>query len=418
MLKGVEICKLMKIPVLSVWPGSDGADYHFQIDYKQSIEWFTEALVTVNKECLKHGIKLAIEPKPYEPRELYMIIPTAASAILVAQQVNQACGGNNCGLTIDYGHQKMEATTASTSCDLAAYAGVPVHKFDINDARQGRNDQDLMFGTVSIPESVEYLYTTFVRDYRGYYSQDQFTYREDPTRAIERSMINFANLALKAVRIYADQPRLDRGARGRHRPGRARRRLAGAGRLSRQVDSAFATAIGDRLRHANFACQRCASVDFGRIVRAIVVSADGDHRHRRPRLSQRRSRRADASVAIRIWRGRIRPTTSARSGSRSRPRLADAAATPGFHATQVIGIGVDTTGLHAAADRREGASAGARSAIRKQPRRARVAVEGPHRRGGSRGDHRDRQGARAAISRADRRHLFVRVVVVEDLEDA
>jgi xylose isomerase len=208
-LKGLEICKLMKIPVLSVWPGSDGADYHFQIDYQQSIEWFTEALVTVNKECLKAGVKLGIEPKPYEPRELYMIVPTAASAILVATKVNAATGGRNCGLTIDYGHQKMEATTASTACDLAEFAGVPVHKFDINDARQGRNDQDLMFGTVSIPESVEYLYTTFLRNYRGWYSQDQFTYREDPTRAIERSLINFANLALKAVRIVACQPALD-----------------------------------------------------------------------------------------------------------------------------------------------------------------------------------------------------------------
>jgi hypothetical protein len=67
-----------------------------------------------------------------------------------------------------------------------------------------------MFGTLSIPESVEYLYTTFVRGYRGYYSQDQFTYREDPTRAIERSMINFANLSLKAVRVYAAQADLDR----------------------------------------------------------------------------------------------------------------------------------------------------------------------------------------------------------------
>jgi sugar phosphate isomerase/epimerase len=209
-LKGVEICRLMKIPVLSVWPGSDGADYHFQIDYKQSIEWFTEALIVVNRKCIEHGIKLAIEPKPYEPRELYMIVPTAASAILVAQKVNQACGGNNCGLTIDYGHQKMEATTASTSCDLAAFAGVPVHKFDINDARQGRNDQDLMFGTLSIPESVEYLYTTFIRNYGGWYSQDQFTYREDPARAIERSMINFANLCLKAIRIMAKQPELDK----------------------------------------------------------------------------------------------------------------------------------------------------------------------------------------------------------------
>ncbi|HEX2452063.1 MAG TPA: TIM barrel protein [Vicinamibacterales bacterium] len=209
-LKGLEICKLLGITVLSIWPGSDGADYHFQIDYKQSLEWFTEALITANKECLKHGVRLAIESKPYEPRELYMIVPTAASAILVAQKVNAACGGNNCGLTIDYGHQKMEATTASTSCDLADYAGVPVHKFDVNDARQGRNDQDCIFGTLSIPESVEYLYTTFIRNYGGWYSQDQFTYREDPTRAMERSMVNFANLALKAVRILARQGDLDK----------------------------------------------------------------------------------------------------------------------------------------------------------------------------------------------------------------
>ena len=212
-MKGVELCRRLNIPVLSVWPGSDGADYHFQIDYRESIEWFTEALVVANRKCLEYGVKLGIEPKPYEPRELYMIVPTAASAILVAQKVNQATGGNNCGLTIDYGHQKMEATTASTACDLAEYAGVPVHKFDINDARQGRNDQDLMFGTVSIPESVEYLYTTFIRGFAGYYSQDQFTYREDPTRAIERSMINFANLALKAVRLTERQDDLARARR-------------------------------------------------------------------------------------------------------------------------------------------------------------------------------------------------------------
>ncbi len=209
-LKAVEISTALGIGVISIWPGSDGADYHFQIDYQQSLEWFTEMLVTVNKACVAAGIRLAIEPKPYEPRELYLIIPTAGAAIIVAQRVNATCGGTNCGLTVDYGHQKMEATTASTACDLAAFAGVPIHKFDVNDARQGRNDQDCIFGTISIPEAVEYLYTTFVRDYRGYYSQDQFTYRDDPARAMERSMVNFANLALKAVRVYAEQDALDR----------------------------------------------------------------------------------------------------------------------------------------------------------------------------------------------------------------
>ncbi|MGW8266088.1 MAG: TIM barrel protein [Longimicrobiales bacterium] len=206
--KAVEICKEMDIPIISIWPGSDGADYHFQIDYLEALEWFAEALAKANEACLEAGLRLAIEPKPYEPRELYMIIPTAASAILVASRVNQVTGGDNCGITVDYGHQKMEATTASTACDLAAFAGVPIHKFDINDARQGRNDQDLIFGTVSIPESVEYLFTTFLRDYEGYYSQDQFTYRDDPTRSMERSMVNFANLALKAVRLFGRRDEL------------------------------------------------------------------------------------------------------------------------------------------------------------------------------------------------------------------
>ena len=206
--KAVEICKEMDIPIISVWPGSDGADYHFQIDYLESLEWFAEAMAKANEVCMEAGIRLAIEPKPYEPRELYMIVPTAASAILVASRVNQETGGENCGITVDYGHQKMEATTASTACDLAVFAGVPIHKFDINDARQGRNDQDLIFGTVSIPESVEYLFTTFLRDYEGYYSQDQFTYRDDPTRSMERSMVNFANLALKAVRLFGRRDEL------------------------------------------------------------------------------------------------------------------------------------------------------------------------------------------------------------------
>ena len=210
MRKAIEICRALTIPIISVWPGSDGADYHFQIDYLESLGWFTEALVTIDRECREAGIRLSIEPKPYEPRELYMIIPTAASAILVAQRVNQASGATNCGVTIDYGHQKMEATTASTACDLAEYAGVPVHKFDINDARQGRNDQDCIFGTLSLPEAVEYLFTTFVRDYRGYYSQDQFTYRDDPTRSMERSMVNFANLSLKAIRIHDHREALGR----------------------------------------------------------------------------------------------------------------------------------------------------------------------------------------------------------------
>ena len=96
--------------------------------------------------------------------------------------------------------------------------------------------------------------------------------------------------------------------------------------------------------------------------------------------------------------------------------LAQAATVPGFARDRVIGIGVDTTGSTPAAYRRAGAAAGDRSAMGKSPRRAGVVMEGPHRRRGSGGDHGDGARTCAAVSRADRRHLLVRVVVVEDLE--
>jgi len=84
--------------------------------------------------CLEHGIKLAIEPKPYEPRELYMIIPPRLGHPRGAAR-QQGLRGHNCGLTIDYGHQKMEAPPPPPRA-TSRLCGVAVHKFDINDARR------------------------------------------------------------------------------------------------------------------------------------------------------------------------------------------------------------------------------------------------------------------------------------------
>ena len=58
---------------------------------------------------------------------------------------------------------------------------------------------------------------------------------------------------------------------------------------------------------------------------------------------------------------------------------------------------------------------GARSEVEVEPRGARVALEGSHLGGRGRRDHRDRRRARAGAARADRRDVFLRVVLVEDL---
>ena len=86
-------------------------------------------------------------------------------------------------------------------------------------------------------------------------------------------------------------------------------------------------------------------VDFGtNSCRAIVVSCDDGHgrRHRRQRVSQRRSRRADASAVPHL--ARQNPADYIGSLGPRRRRARRGGATPGFSRDRVIGIGIDTTG--------------------------------------------------------------------------
>ena len=118
---------------------------------------------------------------------------------------------------------------------------------------------------------------------------------------------------------------------------------------------------------------------------------------------------------MRTWRGRIRPTTSQGLRESVTGALADAARDPGFARDRVIGIGVDTTGstplpLDASArplalDPRFRDNLAAHAWLWKDHTGAEEAAAITAM----------AQGARAGIAGADRRHVLVGVVVVEDL---
>lgn len=201
--QAVELAKEIGCSSVSLWPGADGWDYNFEVNYGRQLELFIDGCEMINREAKRAGLVFGVEAKLHEPREGNMVIPTTHLAALVAKTVNERSGGTNMGVCIDYGHEAMYAVEpAATVYALKAF-GVPLVNFHLNTAKLHSNDEDRVFGTGDIWRMVDFIYAAVDTGYDGWFGEDQFTYRMDPVKAMYLSKELFANLAKKALLIYS-----------------------------------------------------------------------------------------------------------------------------------------------------------------------------------------------------------------------
>lgn len=208
-LQGVEIAKEVGCSSAALWPGSDGWDYNFEVNYGKLLDRFIEGCIAINKKAKELGLKFGVEAKLHEPREGNMIISTAHKAALVAKAVNEECGGTNMGVAIDYGHEQMYANEPADSLYTLKRFGVPIVNFHVNNAKLHSNDEDRIAGTGDIWRLADFCYAAIDTDYRGWFGEDQFTYRTDPVKSMALSRELFGNAMKKALAIYAVKDKLE-----------------------------------------------------------------------------------------------------------------------------------------------------------------------------------------------------------------
>ena len=205
---GIKIAKEIGCESCGLWPGSDGWDYHFEVDYGQRLRWFIDACTEFASHCDSLGLKFGTEPKQKEPREMNMITNTVAKAACVCVEVNRNLGKPVMGVAIDYGHEQMVGNTPADSLYLLKTIGVPIANFHINGAKYNSNDEDRIAGTDDIWRLVEFCYAAIDTGYDGWFGEDQFTYRTEQTESMRLSMEFFANCMKRALKIYAMKDRL------------------------------------------------------------------------------------------------------------------------------------------------------------------------------------------------------------------
>jgi sugar phosphate isomerase/epimerase len=166
---------------LNIWPGQDGYDYLLCADYERERAWLCEGITALAREF--PGIRFALEYKPKEPRT-HSYIARMADTLLLAQE----SGCKNVGVTIDTGHAFVAGEDVGESVVLAKRAGDRLFHMHFND-NHALWDDDMIVGTVHSVCYIEALYWLDRCQYAGWFSMDQYPYREEAAGAIGESIL-------------------------------------------------------------------------------------------------------------------------------------------------------------------------------------------------------------------------------------
>ncbi|MDO5727465.1 MAG: xylose isomerase [Bowdeniella nasicola] len=142
-LRNVDLAAEVGAKTFVMWGGREGCEYDSSKDLNAALERYKEGLDTVAGYIKEQGydLRIALEPKPNEPRG-DIFLPTIGHALgLIAQLDN----GDIIGLNPEVGHEQMAGLNFTHGIAQALNAGKLFH-IDLNGQSGIKYDQDKAFG--------------------------------------------------------------------------------------------------------------------------------------------------------------------------------------------------------------------------------------------------------------------------------
>lgn len=184
-----EVVRYFGADYVKLWPGQDGWDYPFQVDYGKVWQHSMDGVGQLASE--NPDLKFVVEYKPREPR-VHMSYSSVARTLLGIEKIDLP----NIGILLDFGHALFGGEAPADSAQLAIDYG-RLFGMDVNDNLRGWDD-DMVAGTVHPIELLEFFYTLRKNNWEGVWQLDQFPFREDSVEAAN-SAIDFLKACGKAL---------------------------------------------------------------------------------------------------------------------------------------------------------------------------------------------------------------------------
>jgi len=205
-IETLQMCKRLEVEFAVTWPGIDGYENPFGYDLAAARRRFCEGLAEAMDAV--PGIRVAEEPKPYEPRG-HILYGTTPEGLLMGMRTESLLknptntklldrGHAMVCLNPEVGHVHMGFEDLPSALSLVLEYGRLAHTH-WNSQPLGNYDQDLNVGVVSPEQTEAALYVLKMHGYQGYFGIDI-----NPERMpVRQALLNCMD-ALKAMNERVD----------------------------------------------------------------------------------------------------------------------------------------------------------------------------------------------------------------------
>ncbi|MCK4177514.1 xylose isomerase [Aciditerrimonas ferrireducens] len=186
--------------VYVLWGGREGVEADAAKDPVVALDRYAEALNLLCSYVRDRGydLRLAIEPKPNEPRG-HLYLPTIGHALAFIEQLEWP---EMVGVNPEFAHETMSGLSFHQGVAQALRAGKLFH-IDLNGQSPGKYDQDFRFGSEGIRDAFFLVKLLEDAHWDGMRHFDSHAYRtEDPEGVWE-----FAAASMRTYLILADKAR-------------------------------------------------------------------------------------------------------------------------------------------------------------------------------------------------------------------
>lgn len=142
-IRNVDLAAELGAHTFVMWGGREGAEYDGVKDVNAALDRYREGIDTVAGYIKEqgYGLRIAIEPKPNEPRG-DILLPTVGHALGFIAELEH---GDIVGLNPEVGHEQMAGLNYTSGIAQALWCNKLFH-IDLNGQRSIKYDQDLVFG--------------------------------------------------------------------------------------------------------------------------------------------------------------------------------------------------------------------------------------------------------------------------------